>query len=88
MTGVASEGVPTAIVFAIDNYVENRYPLGYFLRAVVANDLLGASGSADDENGAALQRIARYVFNNVPGRARGSYAAVDQWLAGTSGEKK
>lgn len=70
------------IAASISAYVVQRRRTGDFLRAVLANDLMEAAGRADHINGPHLQNVARFVFNAVPGRARGSFQAVDAWLSG------
>lgn len=79
---VGFPGVPAGVERAIRDYADKRTPPGEFLRYVIANDLFAATGFAAADNGAALQAIARMVFNVVPGRARGSYTAVDAWING------
>jgi len=76
-------GLPPQLVAAVNGYVEQHASPGSgFLRAVLANDLYEAAGRAMPEHAVLIQPIVRYVFNAVPGNARGSYAAVDAWLAG------
>jgi hypothetical protein len=64
------------------------YPFGDFLRSVLANDLCGAAGRADDQNIRLLDKYAAYLYNELPGRSGnpetdywGSYEAVDRRIA-------
>lgn len=75
-------GINEAISGGVLRYVMHRIPTGDFLRAVLANDLMDAAGRADAVNGPRLMLIARFVYNAVPGRARGSTDAVDAWVSG------
>jgi hypothetical protein len=57
---------------ALEAYRLEHQPVGGFLQAVIANDLMGAIGRADTVNGthAALRDFAWYVHNELPGPAR------------------
>lgn len=72
--------VPPTTAASILAYANSHVAPGLFVRAVLADRLFDAAGYADVVNGAALQSVARMVFNVVPGRARGSYGAVDSWI--------
>lgn len=69
------------IVSAIRAYADKGHPTGSFLRAVLANDLMEATGRADDDNRLTLWNICCYVHNEIPGRCHGSYEIVDAWVA-------
>lgn len=64
----------------IDNYVDYGHEPTPFVRAVLANDLIGAFELADDKQKAVLGFITSYVRFNVPGVARGSYDLVAAWV--------
>lgn len=68
------------------------YPFGSFLTAILANDLVGAVGHADDVNIKILGEYTHFLYNEMPGRCGdpqidmwGSYEAVSntihkQWI--------
>uniref|UniRef100_A0A6H1ZC41 Uncharacterized protein n=1 Tax=viral metagenome TaxID=1070528 RepID=A0A6H1ZC41_9ZZZZ len=64
----------------LDRYVENRGPVGDFLRAVLENNLVLSFGYADDDNRRDLQEIVRYVYNEFPADCWGSCEKVNNWL--------
>lgn len=71
------------IVNALQSYVENRYPPGGFLHAVLSNDLIRACMKADDFNRHRLFDIVDYIYNNLPMNCYGSPEAVEKWLSRT-----
>ena len=64
----------------IDNYVTKGGKPGDFVTAVLANDLMGAFGSADNENRRDMFEIVQYVYNNIPNNVHGSYEIVERHL--------
>ena len=64
---------------AIRSYVVYGLYPGGFLSSVLANDLVLAASRADSTNKDRLAYIAMWVSYNVPGNAKGSYEAVDNW---------
>lgn len=66
---------------AIDRYAKERRPVGDFLTAVLANDLMEATGRADADNRKDLFEICSYVYNHIPTRCHGSRQRVKEWLA-------
>jgi hypothetical protein len=62
-------------------YVERGYPPGGFLRAVLANDLVGAFGRADGPNAHCMGDWATWLFNEAPSACWGSSEKVTAWLA-------
>lgn len=77
-----TDDVTRGITLAIENYVSRRAPVSHFVRALIANNLLDCcaycpQGFTMDQ----LRACERVVFNKVPGRARGSDAAVSDWIA-------
>jgi len=50
----------------IDNYVSKGWEPGGFLLSVLANDLMGALGKADQQNRAAIFDITKYIYNDIP----------------------
>jgi hypothetical protein len=62
-------------------YVMHGIEPGSFLTACLANDLIGAVGSADHMNKHRLPEMAEFIYNYVPSNAYGSYDAVRAWCA-------
>ena len=62
-------------------YLEDGISPGSFLHIVLANDLVGAWGAADEDNRAALSTWAEWLHNECPKSAWGSYAVVRRWIA-------
>ena len=70
------------IIETLDRYVNDKIPTGGFLRAVLANDLMGAFGAADIHNRARMFEIVQHVYSEIPRWCHGSYEIVDKWLEG------
>jgi len=66
---------------SLKGYVEQGRPVGGFLTAVLANDLMDACGRADDTNIQNLPAFAAWVYNECPSPAHGSREKVKAWLA-------
>lgn len=66
---------------AFERYVTHGIPAGDCLRAVLANDMMGAFQRADVNTARHMAAIVSYVYNVIPQRAYGSYEAVDAWIA-------
>ena len=73
--------IPCHMRGGIQRYVMNGVPMGSFLTAVFANDFMEAAGRADDENRDALFGYAQFLYNCVPSTCKGSYEAVEAWIA-------
>jgi len=73
--------LPAHIRESLVAYRDQRRPTGSCLRAALSNDLIGTFNRADPETAAAMPAICRWLFNELPGNAWGSPAAVDAWLA-------
>ncbi|MCH8135375.1 MAG: hypothetical protein IIB77_05280 [Proteobacteria bacterium] len=71
-----------ALIVGLLNYLELRYPVGGFLKAILENDLLTAVCKADPTSFSILKEITRLVNNFFPHEAHGSKAKVDTWLKG------
>ena len=60
-------------------YVEQGISPGSFLKAVLANDFMGAVGQADSSNGELLREWAEFVYNCLPHDCWGSPEKVRNW---------
>lgn len=74
-------GIPHHCRETIRLYVMRGVPMGSFCTAVFANDFMEAAGRADDENQRALFAYARFLYNSAPSPCKGSYEAVEAWIA-------
>lgn len=72
--------IPGHMRGGIERYVMNGVPMGGFLTAVFANDLMTACGKADEENRHAIFSYAAFLYNHVPATCKGSYEAVEAWI--------
>ena len=68
------------IVAAIRRYADQGIPVGGFLTAVMANDLMLAIGKADDDNVKTIPEICCYVYNETPSGCHGSPEKVKAWI--------
>lgn len=65
------------MALAIKQYVEDKRPVGGFLRALLANDLTDAATRADKGNALTLADLAKFAYWNVPAHLRGSRERVN-----------
>lgn len=65
---------------SLAHYVAEGRPTGDFLRAVLANDLMGAFARADIGSAKAMPAIVGYVHRHVPAGIHGSYDIVDGFV--------
>lgn len=65
---------------ALDLYISHGIPPGHFLTAVICNDLLGATGHANNWNSTHIKNYVDYLFNEAPGNCWGSTEAMQQWM--------
>lgn len=72
--------IPERMMGGIRRYVDHGIKPGSFLTAVICNDLVGAAGTADDENIQSLPAYANYFYNEVPGNVWGSKEKMDAWV--------
>jgi len=72
--------IPEDTKFYIDRYVNEHYPVGHFLTAVLSNDLVGAFSRADDHNLRAMMDIVSYCYNDIPSTCWGNPEKVKKWL--------
>jgi len=75
------DAIPEHCRYSLDGYISFGWNVGHFLTAVLANDLAGAVGRADIENGAALPGYARFLYNYAPTGCWGSYDKVSEWTS-------
>lgn len=68
------------MVEALERYVQDRIPVGDFLRAVLENNLTEAIGRADDGNLQNIQAYAAWLHNEAPSDCWGSKEKVAKWL--------
>jgi hypothetical protein len=90
MSDLTYSQIPQDIQNDLRAYVAGKhpYPFGSFVTAVLANDLVGALGQADENNRAIIFDYASYLYNEMPGRSGdptrdfwGSYEAVRNRIA-------
>lgn len=62
------------------NYVNEGYPPGDFLYAVLTNNLKEAFGRADSNNREYMFQIVSFLWNHVPSGCWGSPEKVKAWL--------
>lgn len=77
-------GVPRYMHEGVMRYVEHGIIPGTFLAAVLANDLVGALGHADETNRACMHGYACMLHNGFPARVYGmwgSLQALEDWSA-------
>jgi len=65
---------------SLQAYAERGQPVGDFLTAVLANDLMDACGRADDTNIRNLPAFAAWVYNECPSPAHGSREKMKAWI--------
>ena len=61
-------------------YIEEGYPVGGFLTAVLRNSFTEAIGNADTINSHHFKEWAMWLHNEVPMEAWGSHEKVAEWL--------
>ncbi len=85
--------LPERMHGGILRYLNDGILPGTFLRAVLANDLVGACGHADDENRHLLFHYANMLYNAFPSRGTGCWGseqALADWeaLGGLNGLRR
>lgn len=71
--------IPEDIKQKLDEYAETGCGVGGFLSCVLANDLFGAVGQADDDNVQCIPGIVHYIYNYLPASCHGNKKYVKQW---------
>jgi hypothetical protein len=80
-TPVEYEHAPRNCRDTLERYIEHGIPMGSFLTAFCANDLMGALGRADDINICQFKEIGMFLYNYAPGNCFGSYEKVLDYSA-------
>lgn len=75
------EKLPAHMRDGVERYVTQGIPGGSFMSELFANRLVQAFGRADDENAAAMQAWASWLYNDAPRGCWGSPTAVSEWVA-------
>jgi hypothetical protein len=72
--------IPAHTRGTLERYILHRLAPGGFMTAVLANDLMGATGKADMININCLRDICGWIYMNAPGDCWGSYEQVRKYL--------
>jgi hypothetical protein len=72
--------LPAHLQESLDLYAREGRQTGDFLRACLANDLIGASFRADNYNMRILPVFGAYIAHHIPKQIRGSEEAIDKWI--------
>lgn len=73
----------------IISYLRFGWEPGGFFVAVLANDCLGALTRSHPSNTMeTLKNLAKWIINNCPEEAFGSYAKVDKWTRLTNEQRR
>tara|TARA_Y100000310_G_C20498664_1_gene722804 strand:+ start:192 stop:527 length:336 start_codon:yes stop_codon:yes gene_type:complete len=73
-------GAPVHMRRAIENYVLHGTLVGHFLSSVIANDLRGACGYADDVNVKIIPTYVMWFMNRTPASCWGSVKKYENWV--------
>lgn len=72
--------IPDRILAAINNYVLHGQGAGFFVGAILLNNLMDAVMYADKESLKALGDIVCYVRHSIPEACIGSCDKVNAWI--------
>lgn len=72
--------IPARMMEGLTEYIENGRPTGDFLRAILSNDFMMATGRADEENIMNLPAYASYLYNHAPVGCYGNKKAYKEWI--------
>jgi hypothetical protein len=78
---LVESGVPEQLHEGLVEYIAARRPVGYFLTAVLSNDLREACARADDVCAPAIHRVVFFLYNYATASCWGDREIVDGWLA-------
>ena len=73
--------VPGHLHVSLRLWVNHSVRPGYFLSAVLKNDLKGAVLAADPENTSGIVGLVHFLWQHCPAECWGSVAKFDAWLA-------
>jgi len=62
-------------------YILTGSPVGHFLTALIANDLMEATARADDTTMKNLRTLCQFLYNFAPGSCHGSEDKMKAWMA-------
>jgi hypothetical protein len=79
-TNAKVSGIPEHMLDAVAGYVDDHYPVGSFLQAVISNDLFRAVSKADDLNRDRLVNYVAFFYNYAPASCWGSPEAYASWV--------
>lgn len=87
------EALPAHMRPGVLRYLNDGIIPGSFLKAVLENDLVGALGTADEDNRAIIWDYANMLYNAFPARGNGCWGspeALEDWAAvgGLNGIKR
>lgn len=71
------ENISDNIIVSLQRYLDKGMPPGSFLSSVLENDLFQAVAHADPTRKQNLSAIAKFIYNSIPSKARGSKEKVD-----------
>ncbi len=72
--------IPIRFLAGLIRYTLLRQPVGHFLTACLENNFIDAVCKADNESNQVLPLIARFIYNEMPGRSWGNRSMVSAWL--------
>jgi hypothetical protein len=72
-------GVPQNLHDGLVEYVVAGRPVGSFLNACLSDNFVDAMCLAIDLDAAALLAVAKWIYNEAPGRCWGSPGVVKTW---------
>lgn len=75
-----ADKLPTRTLVALTLYRLKRTRPGQFLTYCLENNFVQAVCLADDDNFKAIRAIARYIYNEMPGKCWGSPEKVNAWV--------
>jgi hypothetical protein len=74
--------MPSWVLPTLERYIEQRICGGWFITAVLENNLFNAVGSADEASLKGLKGIVTLIYCHVPQKCWGSKEKVKNWLNG------
>lgn len=71
--------LPESLQDGAQRWIEDHFPPGGFLQAVISNDLKESLGRADDNNREEIFRIVSFFYNEAPSDCWGSVEKLHLW---------